>query len=209
MTLKQKQALLAYLDYYYGPLDGMWGDKSQKATEAFQRGYQLTVDGIFGAATEKRILEVVSTGEKPVDDKMSATEDKMSAIADWWKGIRYFTRSEFKCKCGGKYCNGYPVEMDPEELRVVDEIRRRAGVPLRVNSGLRCPGWNADPSVGGAANSLHTTGKAVDLSGSISPEKLRAIAEEVTKEMIPGRGGIGLYRWGIHVDNGAYGRWNG
>ena len=25
MTLKQKQALLAYLGYYDGPLDGLWG----------------------------------------------------------------------------------------------------------------------------------------------------------------------------------------
>lgn len=207
MTLKQKQALLAYLGYYDGPLDGLWGEKSQWATEAFQRGYQLTVDGIFGAATEKRILEVVASGEEPAQQPQTAPET--GEAADWWKGIRYFTRAEFKCKCGGRYCNGYPAEMDPEELRVVDEIRRRAGVPLRVNSGLRCPGWNADPSVGGAANSLHTTGRAVDLSGSISPETLRAIAEEVTKEMIPGRGGIGLYRWGIHVDTGAYSRWNG
>ena len=65
MTLKQKQALLAYLGYYVGPLDGLWGDMSHLATEAFQRDYQLTVDGIFGAATEKRILEVVASGEEP------------------------------------------------------------------------------------------------------------------------------------------------
>ena len=32
MTLKQKQALLAYLGYYDGPLDGLWGEKSQRAT---------------------------------------------------------------------------------------------------------------------------------------------------------------------------------
>lgn len=207
MTVKQKQALLSYLGYYDGPLDGLWGEKSQKATEAFQRDYQLTVDGIFGAATEKRILEVVASGEEPTQQPQATPET--GKASDWWKEIRYFTRAEFKCKCGGKYCSGYPVEMDPEELRVVDEIRRRAGVPLRVNSGLRCPEWNADPSVGGATNSLHTKGRAVDLSGSISPEKLRAIAEEVTKEMIPGRGGIGLYKWGIHVDTGAYSRWNG
>ena len=28
MTLKQKQALLAYLGFYDGPLDGIWGAKS-------------------------------------------------------------------------------------------------------------------------------------------------------------------------------------
>ena len=39
MTLKQKQALLAYLGCYDGPLDGIWGEKSQRATIDFQRGY--------------------------------------------------------------------------------------------------------------------------------------------------------------------------
>ena len=30
MTLKQKQALLAYLGFYGGQLDGVWGQQSQK-----------------------------------------------------------------------------------------------------------------------------------------------------------------------------------
>ena len=65
MTLKQKQALLSYLGFYDGPLDGIWGEKSQKATIDFQRSYMDSTDGIFGAATEKRILEAVASGEKP------------------------------------------------------------------------------------------------------------------------------------------------
>ena len=81
------------------------------------------------------------------------------------------------------------------------------GVPLTVNSGLRCKQHDAE--VGGVPNSLHTTGQAVDLSGAISPEKLYAIAQEVQAEKIPGRGGLGLYGWGIHEDNGKYSRWNG
>ena len=52
MTMKQKQALLAYLGYYDGPLDGLWGEKSQRATRAFQADYGLIVDGIPGAATQ-------------------------------------------------------------------------------------------------------------------------------------------------------------
>ena len=54
MTMTQKQALLAYLGCYDGPLDGLWGEKSQWATIDFQRGYmdQEDVDGIFGASTE-------------------------------------------------------------------------------------------------------------------------------------------------------------
>ena len=113
MTLKQKQSLLAYLGYYDGQLDGLWGDKSQKATIDFQRAYmeQKDVDGIFGAATEKRILEVIASGEKPVVANNATTN-----TLGWWKDIRYFTRAEFRCPCGK--CGGFPVEPDELLLRL-------------------------------------------------------------------------------------------
>lgn len=83
MTLKQKQALLAYLGYYNGPLDGLWGEKSQRATIDFQRAYmeQDDVDGVFGAATEKRILEVIATGEKP------AVAENATTAPGWWRTV--------------------------------------------------------------------------------------------------------------------------
>ena len=46
MTLKQKQALLSYLGYYDGPLDGLWGEKSQRATIDFQRDYMEQEDAL-------------------------------------------------------------------------------------------------------------------------------------------------------------------
>ena len=82
--MAQKQSLLPYLGYYNGPLDGLWGEKSQQATIAFQRAYmeQEDVDGIFGAATEKRILEVISTGEQPKESV------QIDTASDWWKDMR-------------------------------------------------------------------------------------------------------------------------
>ena len=65
MTIKQKQCLLAYLGYYTGSVDGLWGQLSRQATEAFQRGYQLTVSGNFDDTTAQRILEVIASGEGP------------------------------------------------------------------------------------------------------------------------------------------------
>ena len=201
MTAKQKQSLLAYLGCYDGPLDGLWGEKSQWATIDFQRAYmeQTAVDGIFGAATEQRILEVIATGEKPVDDKMSAT-------ADWWKDIRYFTRAEFKCKCGGKYCNGYPVDIDMNMVKIADKIRARIGKPIPINSGLRCKIHNAN--VGGVSNSQHLLGNAADLGcpSGCTPAQMASIADEVMGDT----GGIGTYSWGIHIDTrAAKSRWNG
>ena len=199
MTVKQQQLLLIYLGYDPGELDGIPGPNTERATKKFQMDYGLEADGIFGAATEKRILEVVASGEEPVDDKMSATED-------WWKDIRYFIRAEFRCKCGGKYCNGYPADIDMSMVKIADEIRNRIGKPIQINSGLRCKTHNAN--VGGVSNSHHLYGNAADLGcpSGCTPSQMASIAEEIMGDT----GGIGIYSWGIHIDTRSIkARWNG
>ena len=74
--------------------------------------------------------------------------------------IRYFTREEFRCKCGGTYCNGFPAEPQEEMVRAVDSVRDHFGRAFSPNSGVRCPTHNAN--VGGVANSRHLKGRAVD-----------------------------------------------
>ena len=157
MTLKQKQALLSYLGYYDGPLDGLWGEKSQRATIDFQRSYMdaTAVDGIFGAATEKRILEVVASGEQPKQESVQID----TAAPDWWKDIRYFTRAEFRCPCGR--CGGFPVEPDETLVRLADQVREHFGAPATVSSGVRCKAHN-DEMPGSVKNSYHLKGKAMD-----------------------------------------------
>lgn len=209
MTVKQIQCLLTYLGYDPGGIDGENGRNTIAAVKRFQSDYGLTADGDAGAATQKMLTGAVAGTavkmEKPVD-----TMESGEKTGTFWDEIKYFTRAECRCKCGGRYCNGYPAEMVEETMRMADEIRRRAGVPLSVNSGVRCKQHNAD--VGGVWNSLHLTGQAIDLApigGNISAEKLQQIARDVTAEKIPGRGGLGCYSWGAHIDNGKYSRWNG
>ena len=217
MTLKQKQALLAYLGCYDGPLDGLWGEKSQRATIDFQRAYMepTAVDGIFGAATEKRILEVIATGEKP--DKTDCTSDCTNVqnnstinntnnnTGTLWDEIKYFKKSEFSCKCG-KYCNGYPAEIDMNMVKIADQIREKIGKPITINSGLRCKTHNSN--VGGVSNSQHLLGNAADLGcpSGCTPAQMASIAEDI----IGDTGGIGIYSWGIHIDTrSTKSRWNG
>ena len=163
MTLKQKQALLAYLGYYDGPLDGLWGEKSQRATIDFQRAYmeQEDVDGIFGAATERRIREVVASGENPVvkDNLTTGSGVKVDTAPGWWKDIRYFRREEFRCPCGR--CGGFPVEPEERLVRLADMVRQHFDAPATVSSGVRCQAHN-DELPGSVPNSYHLRGKAMD-----------------------------------------------
>lgn len=154
MTVEQKQCLLRYLGYYDGDIDGDFGPGSIGATMGFQEDYGLESDGIFGPATEEMILKAITGEAKPVDE---------------WEGIKYFKKDEFKCKCG-KYCNGFPVEMDMRLVRIADEVREHFGKPITVSSGIRCETHNA--RVGGVPGSRHKYGRAMDFCVSGIPASI-------------------------------------
>ena len=156
MTIKQKQHLLGYLGFYAGSPDGIWGRLSREATRAFQAGYGLEPDGIFGPATEKRILEVIGSGEQPSQQAQAAPDT--GGGEEWWREIRYFTRAEFRCPCG--VCGGFPAEPAEKLVRLADQVREHFGAPALPSSGVRCPEHNKE--VGGVWNSRHLAGKALD-----------------------------------------------
>ena len=204
MTIRQRQHLLAYLGYYVGTVDGDWGSGSRAACTAFQQDFGgIVVDGHGGTETDKALCHSVAYGmpAKKVDKS-----EKEDITGTFWDEIEYFTRDEFRCKCGGKYCNGYPAEPDERMVRIADAIRKRIGKPITVNSGLRCKTHNAN--VGGVSNSQHLYGTAADLGcpSGCTPSQMASIAEEIMGET----GGIGIYSWGIHIDTrSTKSRWNG
>ncbi len=158
MSDRQKQNLLQYLGYYTGAVDGIWGDLSRQATEAFQRDYQLTVDGDFGDATAKRILEVIASGEAP-----TAPEQPEETTGTFWDEIEHFNRNEagIACPCGK--CGGFPVEPVERLMRNADATRKHFGKPMIPSSTVRCAAHNASLK-NSAANSLHMRGKAMDFA---------------------------------------------
>lgn len=160
MTIRQQQCLLAYLGYYTGEMDGLWGWLSREATERFQTAYGLETDGIFGPNTERKIREVIASGETPTESQDTPSTPQSGKTGTFWDEIRYFTREEFRCKCGGKYCSGFPAEPQETLLRAADQVREHFGNPMPVSSGVRCPTHNAN--VGGVSNSRHLSGKAMD-----------------------------------------------
>ena len=160
MTLQQIQCLLQYLGYYTIRVDGISGPGTEQAVRDFQKAEGLEVDGIPGKLTQAALLDAVAKGRFKATDTTQPDSGGTGTDALWWKDIKYFTREEFRCKCGGKYCNGFPAEPQEGMVRAVDNVREHFGRAFTPNSGVRCPTHNAN--VGGASNSRHLYGKAVD-----------------------------------------------
>lgn len=174
MTLKQAQHLLAYLGYYSIAVDGIWGRGSEEALKRFQRDYGIDDDGVLGIVTEKALTHAVAYG-------MPKHEDDPVETGSFWDEIDYFTREEFRCKCGqyhDPYCDGFPAEPREDLARILDAVRYNFGVPVSIISGLRCPQHNADS--GGVVNSQHMYGEAADIYvQGVAPSAVEAFLDRI------------------------------
>lgn len=114
--------------------------------------------------------------------------------------MTYFTAHELRCRCERPECDAEPITSGV--LMKANALRALYGRPLYPSSARRCRYWNAHPSVKGSKKSEHVKGNAIDFLeyDRRKQEKLRELAEKV------GFGGIFLYDWGIHVDDGPRGR---
>lgn len=157
MTTRQIQNLLQYLGYYTIQVDGLPGPGTTAAVKAFQADNGLDADGIPGQLTQKALVDAVAKGRFKPSDRPQEGQG-----GAFWSDIKYFTREEFRCKCGGKYCNGFPAEPQEGMVRALDAVRAHFGKAIIPSSGVRCPTHNAN--VGGKSNSRHLSGKAVDFA---------------------------------------------
>ena len=143
--------------------DGLAGKRTMDAVSAFQKAMSLQVTGIV----DKTTYASICAKTVPVPDSDTTETDT------FWDEIKYFAPEEFRCKCGGRYCNGYPVRMREEVVRICDAARRHFGRPGHIISGLRCQIHNANE--GGVANSQHMYGEACDLQiQGVSSDQLLA-----------------------------------
>ena len=158
MTIKQKQCLLCYMGTLAPEdIDGLWGGVSAAATERAQNILDIPADGVWGPQTDAAIREYIFSGKDIKPEETAPT-------GDWWDGIRYWTREEFRCRCGEyhtPYCDGFPVEPDRTLVELVDDLRHHFGAPGIRSSGIRCRRHNADQP-NSVPNSRHLTGKALD-----------------------------------------------
>lgn len=185
MTTIQKQCLLAYFDCLPpNAIDGIWGPQSAKATAELQHKLDIPDDGVWGAQTDAAVREHIFSGaDLPEEPEETGT---------FWDHIRYWNREEWRCQCGGRYCNGFPAEPDQTLVELVDDVRTELGVPCHRSSGIRCTLHNANE--GGVWNSKHLGGKALDfMAEGRSAQEVLAVVLNDTRT-----------NYAYIIDNGPY-----
>lgn len=126
--------------------DGIVGSKTIAGIKAKQKTWGITQDGIAGTNFWAKANGGSSSSSGSASEGSSA----------------HIKKSELKCTCGGRYCNGYPAgNTSAKLLNILEKIRSYYGKPITITSGQRCKTRNAQ--VGGASGSAHTKGKAADI----------------------------------------------
>ncbi|NLW70575.1 MAG: hypothetical protein GX061_05790 [Eubacteriaceae bacterium] len=120
-------------------IDGIIGNKTCGAIEFFQKYTGITPVGVAGAAT----LQALGIG-KLISFKQS----------------KYFKQDEFRCRCKGAFCKGFPEPVSEILLTVLERAREHYSDRLIITSGLRCEKQNRRD--GGILRSRHLIGRAAD-----------------------------------------------
>lgn len=141
LTKKKRQEYLKALGYYKGKIDGKEGKQTKQAYKDLQEDY--------------------FTRKKDTDGKYGKNTDILLRSAYNCKDLKHFKLEEFKCQCGGKYCTGYPAELNKDLVSYLDNMRTHYTKSCKVISGLRCKKHNKASS--GSTNSRHMKGKAADI----------------------------------------------
>lgn len=185
LNVKQRQMDLNFLNYATGGIDGIEGAKTKTAYRAFQRDFGLVSDGIYGNATNNKLVSVIQdiqrklgvtadgvAGENTIQKCKEfqsangltpdgicgpATRNKLNNSGDSWDDIPHFKPSEMTCKCGCGTNN-----TDLRLMKIFENyIRPHFGnKPIIITSGCRCSKHNK--AVGGVQGSRHVLGKAAD-----------------------------------------------
>jgi len=106
-----------------------------------------------------------------------------------------FKYTELQCKCGCKR-----ADMTPEFMIVLQKLRDKINAPLIITSGYRCQTHNKH--VGGALNSSHMKGIAVDIDISYMPEEVKESLLKAIKSIKEIKG-VGIAKSFIHIDTRA------
>ncbi len=179
--VKQLQEKLNSLGYDCGNADGIFGSKTEKAVEQFQKVNNLTVDGVVGVRTWAKL------DDRPIQNPIMAYSIARDSKV---KLSPNFTVKEFACKDGTD-----KVLIDVDFVKkYLQQIRNHFRVPITINSAYRTESYNK--KVGGASASYHVKGQAFDIVvKGVTPQEVAKYAYSI------GVTGIIQYNTFVHLDN--------
>ena len=149
LTVKERQTYLKKLGFYTKKVDNIRGDGQKKAEKQFNIIFLNKKSETYYEDTDKLLRKIYD----------SYSKSKYMVDTDW-QYFKNFKKTEYKCKCKGKYCNGYPHKI-AMHLVMADQYQRNYyGVSVSLTSGIRCEKHNKN--VGGTSNSYHKKGRASD-----------------------------------------------
>ena len=181
LDIKTRKKYLNALGFDCGKVNNTWDEKCKKATLALQKKYftrKKDHDSIYGTDTDILLQSLWNC-----------------------RDLKYFKLEEFKCKCGGKYCTGYPAVLSRSLVTKLDKKLRPKYGAISIISGMRCKTWNAKQ--GGVSNSRHRYGKAVDFQcaesrkGVTARKKIITYCKKIFRYSYGNTSGMGA---SIHVD---------
>ena len=149
LTNKERQTYFKKIGLYTIKIDNIRGAKQKLAEKIFNTIFLNKKEDTYTEETDKMLRTIYK----------SYCESPYMKDSDW-KYFKNFKKSEYKCKCKGKYCNGYPSEIAMKLVMEDQYLRNHFGVAVKITSGSRCKKHNK--AVGGVSDSRHMKGLASD-----------------------------------------------
>lgn len=170
----------------------------KKRKEYFKRlGLTYNKEGI------RKLQKKYFTRPQDIDgDYGKDTDTLLRHVINVKSHTKNFEPEEFKCRCGGRWCTGYPTRMKVKELKHIQTIRDHYGKPMIITDALRCRRRN-ESLPNSAKDSPHMHGYAVDfyMQGHTDTAQQRQQVIRYCKKL---KGHKYTYANGCYDSNGTY-----
>lgn len=184
LSLKERQTYMKKIGLYKKKVDGIVG-----------KGHKNGVRQLNVIFLNKNVETYFEESDKILRTMYASYCESPYMKDSDWQYFKNFKKSEFKCKCKGKGCNGYPSKIRMKLVMLVQYIRNRLGKAYKFTSALRCALHNKN--VGGVSNSKHMDGGATDgYADNVKPQTIMNIAKETTLLNYTYQCGT----WEVHTD---------